>query len=459
MALDEERPADGSFRDPSGYVFHRNGELLRRINPSYRDNYQQLMASGLYDALVRGGLLVPHAEVGAEPGGGLVIRPEYVDFVAYPYEWCFSQLQDAALATLAIQKAALSHEMTLKDASAYNMQFHRGRPVLIDTLSFARRVPGAPWGAYRQFCQHFLAPLALMSLNDIRLGQLFRLHIDGIPLDLAAALLPRTSWLRPALLLHLHLHAKSQRHFAERPLASLPRRRAIGTRAALGLLDSLQSAIRRLRWRPNKTQWANYYATANYADEAMAEKKRLVGEFLRHSAPRTVWDLGANTGAFSRIAAEHASRVIALDSDPGAVDINYRQCRRDGDEKILPLAMDLTNPSPGIGWMNMERKTLLSRGPADAALALALVHHLAISNNLPFEAIADGFARMCRDLIVEYVPKEDSQAQRLLYSREDVFDRYTQNGFEQAFAARFDIVRTTPIPGTLRTLYYMRQKR
>jgi hypothetical protein len=186
--MNEGSAADpSSFRDPSGYLFHRGAELYRQVNRRYQENYDLLTSSGLYDKLVAEGLLVPHEEVDLEPLDAATayktIKPLLVPFVSYPYEWCFSQLKDAALATLAIQKTAMSHGMSLKDASAYNIQFIDCRPVLIDTLSFERYVPGRPWIAYRQFCQHFLAPLALMSYRDPRVSQLLKAGLDGIPLD------------------------------------------------------------------------------------------------------------------------------------------------------------------------------------------------------------------------------------------------------------------------------------
>ena len=159
-----------SFRDPSGYLFTRDGTLYRQINQTYRDNYQTLMDSGLYDQLISEQLLIPHEEVAVEPAepssAFKVIRPEPLQFLSYPYERCFSQLKDTALTTLTIQKRALNHGMSLKDCSSYNIQFHHGRPVFIDTLSFEIYREGEPWVAYRQFCQHFLAPLALIAHRD-----------------------------------------------------------------------------------------------------------------------------------------------------------------------------------------------------------------------------------------------------------------------------------------------------
>src|SRR5262245_14254456 len=207
-----------SFRDPSGFLFSRDGVLYRQVNRRYEQEYARLMESGLYEKLVKVGVLIPHVEVEnvrAEAGECFrVIQPERVPFISYPYEWSFGQLKDAALATLSIQKRALKAGMSLKDASAYNIQFVRGKAVLIDTLSFELYKDGQPWVAYRQFCQHFLAPLTLMALKDVRLSQLLRVYIDGIPLDLASELLPSKTRLNFGLLTHIHLHASAQKRYA-----------------------------------------------------------------------------------------------------------------------------------------------------------------------------------------------------------------------------------------------------
>jgi hypothetical protein len=445
-----------SFRDPAGFVFRREGVLYRAIRRSGLAHYERLMSSGLYEELVGAALLVPHEEMPAAAFGladvDKVLRPEEIPFVSYPYEWSFSQLQDAALATLEIQKRALRRGLTLVDASAVNIQFRRGRPVLIDTLSLRQAVDGEPWTAYRQYCQHFLAPLAVMALRDVRLGQLLRVHIDGLPLDLASALLPAGSRRRASLLLHLHLHARSQKKYEGRQVAA---RRKIGRQALLGLVDSLESGTRRLRWRPAGTEWADYYDDTNYTAEGLTEKRRAVEAFVADLRPRAVWDLGANTGEFSRFAAAGGARVVSFDVDPACVERNYLRVRADGEERILPLLLDLTNPSPAGGWENTERLSLLERGPADALLALALIHHLAIGNNVPLDRAARFFARAGRALLIEFVPKTDSQVKRLLVTREDIFDRYTPEEFERAFAGYFEIRRRVPVTGSTRILYDM----
>jgi len=449
-----------SFRDPSGFLFWHEGQLYRQVNRSYQENYDQLLASGLYRELQAEGQLIAHEECDPRLARGdeayKVLRPALIPFVSYPYEWCFSQLQDAALLTLAIQRKALEHGMSLKDASAYNIQFAGGRPILIDTLSFEKYPEGRPWVAYRQFCQHFLAPLALMACRDVRLNQLSCLHVDGVPLDLASCLLPPRTRFRFSLLSHIHLHARSQKRYEDKPVRT--KQRPMGRFALMALLNSLENAVKKLHWQPRGSEWAEYYDRTNYSDEAFAAKKKLVDDALQILQPRSVMDIGANTGVFSRLASQRRIPTVAVDIDAAAVEKNYRQCRREGDAFLLPLVGDITNPSPGIGWENRERTPLLERGQADVVLALALVHHLAISNNLPLGRIADFFSRFCRGLVMEFIPKSDSQVRLLLATREDVFPGYHVEGFEREFQRCFTIERREAVARSERILYVMRSK-
>lgn len=455
----------GSFRDPSGFVFRQQGELYRAIHPDYQPVYDQLMNSGLYQELLTHELLIPHQEIPAAALQAIlpaaenwrVVKPELVSFISYPYEWAFSQLKDAALTTLRIQQQALAYGMILKDASAYNIQFHRGKPVLIDTLSFQPYREGEPWVAYRQFCQHFLAPLALMAHTDVRLNQLLRLYIDGIPLDLASRLLPARTKFSFSLGTHLHFHARTQQRYAART-EQLPMKR-VSRLALMGIIRSLESGVAALNWKPAGTEWADYYDATNYSPKAFAVKQEKVRQYLGQLVPKLVWDLGANTGLFSRLASQQGIMTVAADVDPAAVEQAYLDARRQNDRYLLPLLVDLTNPSPALGWGNQERMSFLDRGPADAVLALALVHHLAIGNNLPLKLIARFFARLSRYLVVEFVPKTDSQVQRLLATREDIFPEYTQAAFEDSFQRFFAILDKSPLGDSQRTLYLMKRIR
>ena len=460
----EQLPA--SFRDPSGFLFTRDGTLYRQVNRRYEQEYNRLMESGLYERLVKAGLLIPHTQADRVKGESdtsskedtcfKIIQPERVPFISYPYEWSFGELKDAALATLSIQKRALKMGMSLKDASAYNIQFVRGRATLIDTLSFELYKEGEPWIAYRQFCQHFLAPLALMALRDVRLNQLLRVYIDGVPLDLASELLPWSTRLNFGLLTHIHLHAGAQKKYAGEEVRS-SQRGTMNRQAMTGLIESLESTVRKLEWKPGGTEWGNYYDITNYSDAAFEHKKRLVREWTERIRPGLVWDLGANNGVFSRVAgdADAAPQVISFDIDPAAVEQNYRQVKAEKLERLLPLLLDLTNPSPGIGWANRERDSFGRRGPADLVLALAVIHHLAISNNVPLVQLAEFFAETGKWLVIEFVPKSDSQVKKLLTSREDIFPHYTSEGFEAAFKTRYNILKAVNVNESERVLYLM----
>lgn len=458
----------GSFRDPAGHVFVTDDILYRRIDPAGREGYEALMGSGLYQTLVAERLLVPHEDLGPQrdqPGAVTVIRPERVPMISYPYEWSFSQLKDAALLMLAVERRALAAGLSLKDASAYNVQFLRGRPVLIDTLSFEPLRSG-PWYAYRQFCQHFYAPLLLLAYTDPRLTRLSQLFIDGVPLGLASRLLPSSTWLRPGPLMHVHLHAKAEARLSRGPTTvNLDTPREGGqtpprTESRFALLGSLESAISGLGWDPPRSTWSHYYADQpSYEQQAFERKQAVVGHWLGRLRPATVWDLGANTGQFSALAHEHgAAHVVALDGDLACVELMYRDTRAQQRDWILPLVADLANPSPAIGWSNAERMTLEQRGPADLLLALALVHHLAIANNVPFSGIADYLARLAGRAIVEFVPRDDAMVRHMMARREHVFADYHRDAFERAFSASFAIEDHVTLDPSARVLYLLRAR-
>lgn len=453
---------DASFRDPSGYLFVDGGVLYRRISSSYMTHYDHLRSSGLYEKLVERHLLIRHEEVdtrGSRNNGAyLDIKPERIAVISYPYEWSFSQLKDAALLTLDIMKEAIACGMILKDASAYNVQFHKGKPILIDTLSFEKYAEGRPWGAYKQFCEHFLAPLAVMALRDIRLSQLLKSNLDGLPLNLASSLLPRSTFLKFGLLAHLHLHALSARHYSGKADSSTSGR-TVTRDALLGIVASLRKAIASLNWEPSKSQWVQYYSSEHsYSTEAMEEKKQFVDVCLDEVRPASAVDLGANTGTFSRLAVQRGIETVSCDSDPGCVEISYRSARDHNEERILPLLTDLTNPSPAIGWDNRERLAINERVRGDVVFALALVHHLAISNNVPLGSVAVYFAKFGKHLIVEFVPKADGMVRQMLSTREDVFSEYSREGFERAFGEVFKIVRSRDLKNSSRTIYLMERR-
>lgn len=445
-----------SFRDPAGFMYRDGSKLYRHITPAGIADYRAVQQSGLYESLAKGGLMVAHKEVSRlSDDTKIIIEPEEVGTISYPFEWSFTMLKDAALTTLAIQKEALQRDITLKDASAYNIQFVAGKPLLIDTLSFEPRREGEPWVAYGQFCRHFLAPLALMAYTDLRLSQMLRDYVDGIPLDLAAKLLPRRARLRPALLMHLIMHAR-----ASNAKARDYKQSSAGVRKTqlLAIMDSLERTIKALSPHAGRTEWMDYYTNTNYSDRAAKAKQKLIKQFAGELKLNRVVDLGGNDGHYSQPFAERGIDVVCADVDPHAVEYNYRRMRQDKNSHMLPLLVDLTNPGGAIGWGNEERTAPHERLQADMAMSLALIHHLSISNNVPFGMVAEYFSRYAPYLIIEFVPKGDSQVQKLLATRKDVFPDYDELHFEDAFSEHYKLVQKAPITGSKRTLYLFKRR-
>ena len=451
-----------SFRDPSGFVFSDKGTIYRQVNEYYREDYDLLMSSGLYTELVEEGLLIPHKELSDNKKSPdpkdcyKIIKPEHIKNISYPYEWSFGQYKDAAHVTLKVLRIALKYGMTLKDASAYNIQFHKGKPVFMDTLSLEKYNEGEAWIGYKQFCQHFLAPLALSSHVDIRMLQLMRIYIDGIPLDLASQLLPWKTKVNAGLLTHIHIHAKTQTKYAGNKVSLKERKQKMSMTGMQAIITNLENTVQGLHHQGHDTEWAEYYTFTNYTNAAFRRKKDLVEDFIEAVKPKTMWDLGANNGEFSRIASDKGINTVAWDIDPMAVEFNYQMVKDGEEEDILPLVLDLTNPSAGIGWAHNERESLEARGPADLVLALALIHHIRITGNIPLTQIAQYFSKLGKNLVIEFVPKGDSQVDKLLRNREDIFSDYDQETFEKAFKEYFTLKKAEPIKGSKRTLYLMK---
>lgn len=453
-------PLNSSFRDRDGFMFEVEGRLLRCVNASYQAHYEQFIESGLYQELVDKKYLISHKESDyLLENAYKVLEPEKLSFISYPYEWCFSQWKDAAILTLDIQLLALDKGMTLKDASAYNVQFHQGKAIFIDTLSFEKYEEGKPWQAYSQFCRHFLAPLLLFKYKSIALHRAFQSYIDGFPLTLVSALLPVKTYFSPTILSHIHLHAKSEKWYGDVSQGQKARNVSVSLNGLKGLLSGLKSYINDLDAKVKGT-WSDYYEDMhNYNTVAFAHKKELVEAFLVDAQAQRIWDLGGNTGVFSRVATEKGMECVCMDIDEGAVEWNYRKVKEEKNTLLLPLIMDFTQPSPAIGWANKERMTIQERTKPDVIMALALLHHLCIGNNVPLTKIAAYFSALTqKGLIIEFIPKSDEQVQKLLATRKDIFDEYEISSFEETFCKYFYLEKKVRISDSQRCLYYFKNK-
>lgn len=434
-----------------------DGSVYRRVvTRRGLGDYEQYMRSGLHRRLLHSGLVLDHVEGPAPRPEGTwarLLTPEQVEFISYPYEWSFDEMKDAALLTLNIQEDALAHGMTLKDASPFNVQFRGSRPVFIDTLSFENNCGGA-WIAYEQFCRQFLAPLLLMANGWPDANRYLRLDMNGFPLTQASRLLPKGSWVRPGALLHVHLHARS----VQSSHGGAPPPAAGGKDTKPALAQSLRKTVENLRRPVEASPWASYYQEARfYSAQAQESKQSGVKSFTALTQPRLAYDLGANTGLFARAMAENGALCIAFERDAACVNRLYLEERGNPSSRVLPLVMDLDNPSPALGCGLNATLSLAERPQADLVLCLALLHHLRFSANLPLRKIADFLALLGRRLLIEFVPPEDAAARMLIHGR-DGFDDYSPEGFLGAFNEAYTLRGETPIQDSQRRLYLFERR-
>jgi SAM-dependent methyltransferase len=461
----------GSFRDPSGYVFARDGRIFRAIDDPCSQILQELSQTGLLPRLMEQSLVVRTSRVedasqqaalsGEHPGFAHFLEHEVLWPLTYPYEWSVSMLADAGLATLDLQLRLLGEGCSLKDGTAYNIQFVHGRPRFIDVGSFERPQRLDFWFAMGQFTKMFLFPLLLCRYGGWDLRSYFQANLGGRDVEQVASGFGWLQKLRPRMMLDVTLPMLLTR-WAEksggswRKTMETPRR---NTAPQITNLQRLRSKIARLAegYKPRGI-WSDYTQICNYDEGAERAKKDLVKQFLLETKPRTVLDLGCNTGDYSRLAAECGAQVIAADADHDAVEVLYRRLRRE-PAPISPLVVDLCNPSPGLGLMNRERAPFLERAEGDCVLALALLHHLLVSGNLTLEAVCELMSTLSRrDLVLEFIPTDDGMFQRLLKFRVNLFQGLSLQAVRDAFSTRFQILREEPIAGSKRTLLFLRKE-
>lgn len=456
MSQSPPKPLPSSYRDPSGFVFEHGGRIYRQVNKTFQKDFNAFISSGLYHDLVKEKKIISHTEIKTNLTGAddwfTTLQPERVEFISYPYEWSFSMLKDAALLTLDLALAALKYDLILKDASPYNVQLHKGRMTFIDTLSFEQYKEGEPWVAYRQFCENFVGPLALMHHLGLPMQPFLLAHPDGIPLQYVKKMLPFKSRLNVHLYLHVHLHASfsSGSKTQQKPFLSKQK--------LVNLLTSLQSLVSSLRFDRYENVWGKYYEEAGTRPGYLEEKGSIVSKWVSSLQDiRSVVDIGGNKGEFSKELATGGRTVICADGEHFAVDSLYKKVRSSSHLNLVPLCIDFTSPSPAIGVNNEERSSFLQRASSDLAMALALVHHLAIGKNISFDLIAKMFAQLGKTLIIEFVPKDDEKVKLLLQHKKDIYDWYSEENFLRSFSHLFTVVQKQPLSSSPRTLYLMQR--
>ncbi len=458
----------GSFRDREGRIFYHQGRVYRALSQRAFDSWQELEPSRFFQRLMAEGKIVDtqladsaDAELAAlSPHWVAALEHQRIPFVSYPYEWPFSMLRDAALLQLELLDAALGEGFVLKDASAYNVQWQGARPVFIDVVSFEKWNPGDPWVAYHQFCQLFLYPLFLTAYRDLPFQPWLRGAIDGISPEDCDRILGWRDRLRPGVLADVYLQARLQAKSADSEKVQRSDLQQAGFRKEMIVhnVRRLKKIVGKLAWQRTSSEWADYAEENSYDRENREIKEGFVRQAAAERSWRLAWDLGANTGTFSRLLAEHAEYVVALDVDHLAVDRLFRDLKARGPDNILPLLGNLADLSPALGWRHRERMALTERQRPELVIALALIHHLVITANIPLPELVDWLAGLGSHLVIEFVTKDDPMVEKLLRNKEDIYHDYEQPVFETCLAERFEVLRQQPLQNGNRTLYFARPR-
>lgn len=448
-----------SFRDPAGHVHTRDGRVFRTVLPWGVGQYRSARDSGFLDAAARTGRLIEGREVDPselwdeEPGAVYVIEHPRLDFISYPYEWSFLALQAAGLLTLDLHLDALDHGLTLSDSSAYNIQFVGPRPLFIDYLSLIRYEVGQVWLGYRQFCEQFLNPLLLTGKTGVAFQPLYRGTLEGLTSTDLAALLPFTAKLDPRIAMHVMLQARLQRSVTAKQ-TSVAKGIRMSKTALANNLKAVRGWVAKLTPPADQvTPWQRYEQTAQYTADERAAKARIISDVVAGTRPNTVWDLGCNSGEYSEIALNSGARsVIGFEPDPGALNAAYQRAVTK-NLAFLPLALDVANPSPALGWRQQERLSFGDRRNADLVLCLALLHHLVLGRNLPLSQVLEWLISLAPRGVVEFVPKEDPMAKQLIALKPDIAPEYDRGTVAAMLRERVRVEREEVVTESGRVLF------
>lgn len=457
----------GSFRDRNARVYYLSDKVFRTLSEQSTKDFISLSKKEFFkQAVTRGNIigtqLVEKSNLPSELLQGpwsSILQHSRIPVVSYPYEWSYSMLKDAALLHLELLESALNDNFVIKDSSAYNVQWIGCKPVFIDIPSFESYKAGDIWAGYRQFCQMFLYPLFLYVYKKIPFHNLLRGNIDGLEISDVYHTMSFRDLFRAGVLKHVYLQYKLQGNYAASNRNVRKELSDLGFHKELILANvkSLKKLVRKLNLSIKESVWSDYAQNHSYSSDDHEIKKQFISKYSNERSRNLVWDIGANTGTFSHIAAQSAKYVLAIDADHLAVEHMYLDLKAKGPGNILPLVMNLANPSPNHGWRGIERKTLNERGKPDLVMALALIHHAVISANIPLEEFVAWLASLTPELIIEFVDKDDSMVKTLLANKEDIYSDYTQENFENCLSSHYKISETLSLKSGTRTLYYCKK--
>jgi SAM-dependent methyltransferase len=462
-------PEPGSFRDSINQIFYHEDEVFRSLNAEGLAHWSELSKSAFFSRLIKSGTVIGTETESRRSIRALlssrwaeVLRHERIPFISYPYEWTFGMLKDAALLHLDVLEQALENGWTLKDGSAYNVQWRGHRPVFIDVSSFEPYQSGDSWRGYRQFCMMFIIPLLLKSHRDIQIASLCRSNLEGVDPGEAIKFISTRDLFRRGVFTHLYLHARLQvraAHAEARGAVSTAPRTGWSIRQTnemtLRMAQSLKRMVGKLERKGGDTAWSTYEKTHSYDESSFAEKQRFVEKHVRNKRWGLVYDLGCNTGTFARLCSKFADQVVAIDEDELAVDTLYQRLKSEKSGNVTPLVMQLSNVSPNQGWRGRERKSFETRAKPDLILCLALIHHMIISANIPMQDFLEWLRSFGAAVVLEFVGPDDEMTLRLLKNKRNAYPEYTQDKFESIVRSMFEITDSQPLKEGRRCIYFI----
>ncbi len=470
VSADSSQLEPGSFRDRTGRIYYLNDKVYRALSPEACEAWNLLTKKRFFNEASSAGRIVGTEEssevdassLSAEHQWAGLLSHERIPFISYPYEWSFGMLKDASLLQLELLEEALQEDMILKDATPYNVQFRGSVPAFIDILSFEPLSEGQVWVGYRQFCELCLYPLMLQAYKGVPFQGILKGSLEGISPEDFWKLLSGFDVFRPGVLKHVFLHSKLQQNFGGtgKDVKGALAKAGFHKELILANVRSLKKLVSKLSPRAQKTEWSDYQDTCvSYSKENFDQKYAWIEEILA-GAPRQrmTWDLGCNTGTFSRLAGRYSDYVVGMDIDHMAIERFYQSLKAERVKSILPLVSNLASPSPALGWRGLERKRLEQRGRPSLMLALALIHHVVITANVPIHEFVEVLAQQGDSIIIEFVTREDPMVQKLLRNKIDQYSEYTTGNFEQCLASRFNIERKQVSLSGTRVLYYAVQR-
>lgn len=461
-----------TFRDPDARLYEFEQEMIRVVDRDFGDFLIGLMNSKSFQFL--GGRLIETNQINPlEEAGALIDLPEdledkilfkhrKISFPSYPYEWPAEMLHAAGVLTTDIVAAILKDGAGLKDATPFNVLFDGPNPIFIDLASFERRRSGDPfWLPEGQLLRNFMYPLLLSREFETPIKDILINHRDGVTLEYVYPLLSTFKKITPSIFKMITLPilaekiAGSKRDLHEVKSGKSPE---MAEFVLEHLFKRLQKQLIKLNPSDRKNSfWSGYMAHhLSYDDADFETKERIVRSVIEDVKPKTVLDVGCNTGNFSRIAAELGATVVAIDTDEKSVGRVWREAHRDQLD-ILPLVVDLVNPTPATGWENRENDSFLTRADQkfDLTMMLAVVHHVMIDGGINVSEILRVARQMTTQvLLIEYVDPTDEMFKKLLRGREELYLDFNKDAFQAELQKLFSTVKEIKsLKGGMRILF------